>query len=190
MIEFLWALIAIIIIDVVLGGENAIVIGMAAAKLPPEQQKSVIFWGTFGAVAIRFVSVAALTYLLLIPGLRLIGGLALVYIAWKLIQHEQNSHDVQAATTFWGAVSTIVIADAAMGLDNALAIAGAANGNWLLIILGLIISVPIVLYGSTIITKLLDKYPKIIYVGSAVLLIVAGQMIYAEPMIQNLMKGI
>ena len=119
-----------------LGGENAIVIGMTAAKLPPEQQKSVIFWGTFGAVAIRFVSVAALTYLLLIPGLRLIGGLALVYIAWKLTAQNNNHNDVTASTTFWGAMGTIVMADAVMGLDNALAIAAAANGSWLLIILG------------------------------------------------------
>ena len=148
MIEFMWALLAIIVIDVVLGGENAIVIGMTAAKLPEEQQKKVIFWGTFGAVAVRFISVAALTYLLMIPGLRLAGGLILVYIAWKLLQEQDNHHDIKQATTLSGAISTIVIADAAMGLDNALAIAGAANGNWTLIIIGLLISVPIVLYGS------------------------------------------
>ena len=189
MIEFMWALLAIIVIDVVLGGENAIVIGMTAAKLPEEQQNKVIFWGTFGAVAVRFISVAALTYLLMIPGLRLAGGLILVYIAWELLQEQDNHHNIKQATTLSGAISTIVIADAAMGLDNALAIAGAANGNWTLIIIGLLISVPIVLYGSTIVSKLLIKYPKIVYVGSFVLLAVAAQMVYSEPIINSYIKG-
>lgn len=190
MIEFMWALLAIIVIDVVLGGENAIVIGMTAAKLPAKQQKQVIFWGTFGAVAVRFISVAALTYLLMVPGLRLAGGLILVYIAWKLLQEQNENHNIKEATTLSGAISTIVIADAAMGLDNALAIAGAANGNWTLIIIGLLISVPIVLYGSTIVSKLLIKYPKIVYVGSFVLLVVAVQMVYSEPIINSYIKGI
>ena len=183
----IWALGAIILIDVVLGGENAIVIAMASRRLPPDLRKRAMLWGTVGAVAVRFVCVAALTYLLMIPGLRLIGGLALLYIAWTLVRNtEETEHEVAAAGTFWGAMATIVWADAVMGLDNALAIAGAAAGNWWLIIFGLLVSVPIVLYGSTIVSKYMARYPKLIYVGSAILIAVAAQMIYSEPLLRSL----
>lgn len=183
-LQFLWALVAIILIDVVLGGENALVIAMAAKQLPEHLRKRAMIWGTFGAVAVRFICVAALTYLLMIPGLRLVGGLMLIYIAWKLTQTNKE-HDVKAAATFWGAMGTIVMADAVMGLDNALAIAGAANGNWILIIAGLLISVPIILFGSTIVSNILDKYPSTIYIGAFVLYLVAGKMIVHEPFIDN-----
>ena len=148
MIETLWALLAIILIDVVLGGENALVIARASKKLPEDLRKKAMLWGTFGAVAVRFLCVAALTYLLMIPGLRLVGGLMLMYIAWKLTSNTEDHGDVKAATTVWGAMGTIVMADAVMGLDNALAIAAAAGGNWWLIITGLLVSVPIILFGS------------------------------------------
>ena len=184
-IEFIWALLAIILIDVVLGGENALVIAMAAKQLPEHLRKRAMVWGTFGAVAVRFICVAALTYLLLIPGLRLVGGLLLIYIAWKLTSNQDEHKDVRAAATFWGAMSTIVMADAVMGLDNALAIAGAANGNWILIILGLLISVPIILFGSTMVSKILTKYPSTIYLGAFVLYLVAAKMIINEPIIDN-----
>lgn len=185
MIEMLWALAAIILIDVVLGGENALVIAMAAKKLPEHLRRQAMLWGTFGAVAVRFASVAALTYLLLIPGLRLIGGIALIYIAWKLTTNNEDHSNVKTATTFWGAMGTIVWADAVMGLDNALAIAGAAGGNWWLIVFGLLVSVPIILFGSTLIAKIMDKYPDSIFVGAFVLYVVAIKMIMAEPIIDN-----
>jgi len=184
-LQFLWALVAIILIDVVLGGENALVIAMAAKKLPEKLRRRAMVWGTFGAVAVRFLCVAALTYLLMIPGLRLVGGLMLIYIAWKLTQGNNDHKDVKSASTFWGAMGTIVMADAVMGLDNALAIAGAASGNWLLIIIGLLVSVPIILFGSTIIARLLDRYPRSIYVGAFVLYLVAFKMIVHEPFVDN-----
>ena len=184
-LQFLWALLAIILIDVVLGGENALVIAMAAKQLPEHLRKRAMLWGTFGAVGVRFACVAALTYLLMIPGLRLVGGLMLIYIAWKLTSNDDNHGDVKAATTFWGAMGTIVMADAVMGLDNALAIAGAANGNWLLIIIGLLVSVPIILFGSTLVSKIMDKYPDSIFVGAFVLYVVAIKMIVHEPFIDN-----
>ena len=184
-LQFLWALVAIILIDVVLGGENALVIAMAAKKLPDHLRRRAMVWGTFGAVAVRFVCVAALTYLLMIPGLRLVGGLMLIYIAWRLTSNSEGHTNVKAATTFWGAMGTIVMADAVMGLDNALAIAGAASGNWILIIAGLLISVPIILFGSTIISQLLDRYPRSIYVGAFVLYVVALKMIVHEPFIDQ-----
>lgn len=185
MIETIWALLAIVLIDVVLGGENALVIAMAAKQLPEHLRKRAMLWGTFGAVAVRFACVAALTYLLMIPGLRLVGGLMLIYIAWKLTSTNEEHGNVKAATTFWGAMGTIVMADAVMGLDNALAIAGAAGGNWLLIIFGLLISVPIILYGSTLVGKIMDKYPDSIFVGAFVLYVVAIKMIVHEPFIDN-----
>lgn len=186
MVEFLWALGAIVIIDVILGGENALVIAMASRNLPAELRHKALIWGTVGAVAVRFVCVAALTYLLLIPGLRLIGGLALLYIAYSLVKTKQTEHDeVAAATSFWGAIGTIVWADTVMGLDNALAIAGAANGSWVLIIFGLLLSVPIILFGSTLVSKIIDRWPKTVWVGAAVLVIVALQMIWNEPLIKN-----
>lgn len=184
-LQFLWALVAIILIDVVLGGENALVIAMAAKKLPDHLRRRAMVWGTFGAVAVRFVCVAALTYLLMIPGLRLVGGLMLIYIAWRLTSNTEGHTNVKAAATFWGAMGTIVMADAVMGLDNALAIAGAANGDWLLIIIGLLVSVPIILFGSTIISQLLDRYPRSIYVGAFVLYVVALKMIVHEPFIDQ-----
>lgn len=185
MLELIWALGAIILIDVVLGGENALVIAMAAKKLPDHLRRQAMLWGTVGAVGVRFASVAALTYLLLIPGLRVIGGIALIYIAWKLTTNNEDHSNVKTATTFWGAMGTIVWADAVMGLDNALAIAGAAGGNWWLIVFGLLVSVPIILFGSTLIAKLMDKYPDAIYIGAFVLYVVAIKMIMAEPIIDN-----
>lgn len=190
MFEMLWALAAIILIDVVLGGENALVIAMAANKLPEHLRRKAMLWGTFGAVAVRFASVAALTYLLMIPGLRLIGGIALMYIAYKLVSTEEDEHNVTAATTFWGAMATIVWADAVMGLDNALAIAGAAGGNWWLIIFGLLVSVPIILYGSTVVSKIMLKYPKTIWIGAGVLVLVAIQMMVNEPFVKETLHNI
>ncbi len=189
-LQALWAILAIILIDVVLAGDNALVIGMAANKLPPHLRKKAIFWGTFGAIAIRFLSVAVITYLLMIPGLRLIGAAALIWIGWKLAFEQHNEEQVDAKTTFWGALSTIIIADAVMGIDNALGIAAAAQGNWALIIAGLLISVPIIVFGSSIVSKILHKYPDAVFLGSFVLFIVAFQMAIKEPLLVNWWAGL
>jgi YjbE family integral membrane protein len=184
-----WAILAIILIDIVLAGDNALVIGMAANKLPPELRKKAILWGTVGAIGVRFVSVAALTYLLMIPGLRLVGALALIWIGWKLV-FNQGEHEVEAATTFWGALSTIMVADAVMGIDNALGIAAAANGNWAFIIFGLLISVPIILFGAGLVSKILEKYPDTVFVGSFVLFLVSIQMLIKEPLMTEWWSGL
>lgn len=188
-LQALWAVLAIILIDIVLAGDNALVIGMAANKLPPNLRKQAIFWGTFGAIAIRFASVAVITYLLMIPGLRLIGAAALIWIGWKLA-FEQHDEGVEAKSTFWGAISTIIIADAVMGIDNALGIAAAAQGNWTLIIAGLLVSVPIIVFGSSIVSKILHKYPDGVFLGSFVLFIVAFQMAIKEPLLENWWAGL
>ena len=188
-IQALGAFLAIILIDIVLAGDNALVIGMAANRLSPELRKKAIFWGTFGAIAIRFVSVAALTYLLMIPGLRAIGAVALIWIGWKLV-FDHGEHNVDAKDTFWGAIGTIVVADAVMGIDNALGIAAAANGNFVLIIAGLLISVPIILFGAGLVSKILQKYPDTVFLGSFVLFAVAFLMLMKEPLLSAWWSGL
>jgi len=180
MLETLWALSAIILIDLVLAGDNALIIGMAANRLPEHLRQRAIIWGTVGAVAVRFLCVAMLTYLLLIPGLKFVGGLVLLYIGWKLAFHEEDT-TVDAKHTFWGAITTIVVADAVMGIDNALGIAAAADGNFWMVVFGLLVSVPMILFGSTIISKLLARNPNLIFLGSYVLFVVALQMMEKEP---------
>jgi len=180
MIESIWAILAIILIDLVLAGDNALIIGMAANRLPEHLRQRAIIWGTAGAVAVRFVCVAMLTYLLLIPGLKFVGGLVLLYIGWKLAFHEEDTN-IDAKHTFWGAITTIVVADAVMGIDNALGIAAAAGGNFGLVVFGLLVSVPMILFGSTMISKLLARYPNLIFLGSYVLFVVALQMMEKEP---------
>jgi YjbE family integral membrane protein len=180
-LQALWAFLAIILIDIVLAGDNALVIGMAANKLPDHLRKRAIFWGTFGAIAIRFISVAALTYLLMIPGLRAIGAVALIWIGWKLV-FNHDEHNIEAKDTFWGAIGTIVVADAVMGIDNALGIAAAANGSFVLVIAGLLISVPIILFGATMVSKILQRWPDTVFAGSFVLFAVAMLMLMKEPL--------
>ena len=182
-LQAVWAVLAIILIDVVLAGDNALVIGMAANKLPPNLRKKAIFWGTFGAVAIRFLCVAVITYLLMIPGLRLVGGMLLVWIGWKLAFEQHDESGVEAKTTLWAAISTIIVADAVMGVDNALGIAAAAGGNFWLVIFGLVVSVPIIVFGSTLVSKILERFPDSVFVGSFVLFGVAVQMIEKEPLL-------
>lgn len=179
-VHFWEVLLSIIIIDLVLAGDNAIVIGLAARKLPPHQQKKAIFWGTLAAILIRTVLTFLVVKLLEIPGLLLIGGLLLIWIAYQLLVEEKDHNPVQSNTSVWGAVKTIIIADIAMGLDNVLAIAGAAHGSFWMVLFGLLISIPIVIFGSTLIVKWVDRYPIIIYIGSGVLAWTASKMITDE----------
>ena len=185
--EFFSALLAIIVIDLVLAGDNAIVIAMAARNLPPHLQKKAIIWGAVGAIAVRSAMTLVVVYLLKIPGLMLIGGLLLVWIAYKLLNpgKEEGGHD-HASTSFWGAMKTIVIADAVMGLDNVLAVAGASHGSYLLVVLGLLISIPVVIWGSTQILKLVERFPSITYLGAGVLAWTAAKMMIAEPFVRDL----
>lgn len=183
--EFWSALLAIIIIDLVLAGDNAIVIGLAARNLQKDQQKKVIFWGTFGAIIIRSLLTLVVVKLLEIPGLLFIGGLLLIWIAFKLLVEEKDHGNVKSGKSVWAAVKTIIIADTVMGLDNVLAIGGAAHGNYILVILGLLVSVPIVVWGSTLILKWVEKYPIIIYIGSGVLAWTATKMIVDEPFLKD-----
>jgi YjbE family integral membrane protein len=183
--EFFMALLSIVIIDLVLAGDNAILIGLAARNLPKQQQKKAIFWGTFGAIGIRIIATLAVVWLLNIPGLLLVGGILLIWIAYKLLV-DNKEHDVEAGQSFWAAIRTIIIADALMGLDNVLAIAGASHGNMLLVVLGLLISVPVVVYGSTLILKWIERYPAIITIGAGILAWTAAKMIVGEPFLKDI----
>ncbi|MBD1372204.1 TerC family protein [Hazenella sp. IB182357] len=180
--EFLTALLTIIVIDLVLAGDNAIVIGMAAKNLPKTKQKTVIIWGTVGAVVMRTILTLVVVWLLKIPYLLLIGGVLLLWIAYKLLADEKE-HDVKAATSLRAAIQTIIVADTIMSLDNVLAVAGAAHNNYLLVILGLLISIPIIVWGSRLFLKLMDRFPVIIYIGSGVLAYTAAKMIVDEKLI-------
>jgi len=183
-VPWLSALLAIILIDLVLAGDNAIVIALAARQLPPHLRKRAIVWGTVGAVIVRSAMTIAVVWLLKIPGLMLVGGLGLVWVAYKLLvpQQDAGSHQPIAAT-FWGAMKTIVIADALMGIDNVLGVAGAAKGSIDLVIIGLLISVPIVVWGSTLVLRVIERFPIITYVGAGVLAYTAAHMIVGEPLL-------
>lgn len=180
------ALLAIILIDLVLAGDNAIVIALAARALPKHLQKKAIVWGTVGAIVVRSIMTIGVVWLLKVPGLLLIGGLGLLWIAYKLVANSDN-HDEHgvAATTFWGAMKTIIVADALMGVDNVLGVAGAAHGAFDLVVIGLLISVPIVVFGSSVVLKLVDRFPAIMYIGAGVLAYTAAKMIVTEPMLAS-----
>ena len=184
------ALLAIILIDLVLAGDNAIVIALAARNLPAEHQNKAIMWGTVGAIVVRSAMTVGVVWLLKIPGLMLVGGLGLLWIAYKLITDtSEDEHEGSGATTFWGAMKTIIVADALMGVDNVLGVAGAANGDFTLVVLGLLISIPIVVLGSKLVLQLVEKWPVIIHLGAAVLAFTAAQMIINEKLLDPIFDG-
>ncbi|HUQ25268.1 MAG TPA: TerC family protein [Burkholderiales bacterium] len=184
--DFLSSLAAIVVIDLVLAGDNAIVIALAARKLPPALQRRAVVWGTVGAVVVRASLTVGVLWLLQVPGLMLAGGALLAWIAYRLLTSgdDAKGHEVAPAMGFWSAMRTIVIADAVMGMDNVLAVAGAAHGSVLLVVIGLLISIPIVVWGSTLILKWIDRLPSLLYVGGAVLAWTSAGMIAGEPMVE------
>jgi YjbE family integral membrane protein len=183
--EFLSALAAIVVIDLVLAGDNAIVIALAARNLPKTHQRRAIVWGTLGAIFVRASLTVGVLWLLAIPGLSLAGGAALAWIAYRLLAGDDNGErrEIRPASGFWAAMRTIVIADAVMGLDNVLGVAGAAQGNALLVVLGLLISVPIMVWGSSLILHWIERFPALLYVGGAVLAWTSAKMIVDEPLV-------
>jgi len=184
------ALLAIILIDLVLAGDNAIVIALAARNLPAEHQNKAIMWGTVGAIVVRSAMTVGVVWLLKIPGLMLVGGLGLLWIAYKLITDtSEDEHEGSGATTFWGAMKTIIVADALMGVDNVLGVAGAANGDFTLVVIGLLISIPIVVLGSKLVLRLVEKWPVIIHLGAAVLAFTAAQMVINEKLLDPIFDG-
>lgn len=192
-LQFASALAAIVVIDLMLAGDNAIVIALAARNVPAHLQKRAIAWGTAGAIVVRSLMTLVVVWLLQVPGLLFAGGAVLVWIAYKLLVPDDGSgqHATPNASTvgFWAAMRTIIVADAVMGLDNVLAVAGAAHGSYVLVILGLAISVPIVVWGSSLLLKWVERYPVIVYFGSGVLAYTAVKMMSAEPMLREAVEA-
>lgn len=176
--QFWIAVLQIIAIDIVLGGDNAVVIALACRRLPEEQRSRGIFWGVFGAIALRVVLIFFALSLLSIPFLKIVGACLLVWIGIKLLQPEDDgdAHNIDASTTLVGAIKTIIVADAVMSLDNVIAIAGAAKDSMGLVIFGLVFSVPIIVWGSKLVMKLMDRYPVVILIGAGLLGWIAGDM--------------
>ncbi len=196
MLEFFqtlsWAAVfQIILIDILLGGDNAVVIALACRGLPKQQRMQGILWGTAGAIFLRVVLIAFALTLLMIPFLKVVGALLLVWIGIKLLIPEDDEHgNIQGATTLWSAVKTIIIADFVMSLDNVIAIAGAAqNANpdhqIGLVIFGLLVSVPIIIWGSTLVLKLIDRFPVVVTFGAGLLGWIAGGMLITDVVIVN-----
>ena len=178
--------IQIVLIDLVLAGDNAIIIGMVASQFPAEQRKKIIFWGISGAVVLRIILTLLTAYLLQIKGLRLIGGLALLYIVYKLYvdvikkQLNENQNIKVDNSSFFKAISTVLIADFTMSLDNVLGVAGAAKNHYFLLVFGLLLSIAIMAVGATLISGWIKKYRWIAWLGLIAILVVAIELIYTD----------
>lgn len=178
--EFLTALLSIVLIDLVLAGDNALLIGLAAKNVPKHLQKRVILAGTVGAIIIRSILTLAAVKLLEIDGLMLIGGVLLIYISFNLLLNAADTDINPSKGTFFGALWTILLADILMGVDNVLGVAGAANGDYVLVVCGLLISIPIVVWGSTMVIQLMERFPIIIVFGAGVLVWTGSKMIIKD----------
>ena len=188
--EFWIALGQIIIIDILLGGDNAVVIALACRKLPPAQRTKGIIWGTAGAIILRVILIAFAMTLLSLPFLKFVGAVLLVWIGVKLLAPDVEGHgDVQGSDKLLAAIKTIIVADLVMSVDNVIAIAGAAQNagehQFLLVVLGLLISIPIIVWGSQLVIKLMERFPMIITAGGMLLGWIAGGMLVSDPVFAN-----
>ncbi len=180
--EFWAAVLQIILIDVVLSGDNAVVIALACRNLPPEQRRSGIFWGVAGAVGLRVVLTMAAALVMNLPWLKLVGGLLLLWIGVKLlVPEDDDATGITPAGHLWGAVRTIIVADFVMSLDNVIGVAGASHGNLFLLLFGLLVSIPLIIGTSQMILRLMERWPVVVVVGAALLGWVAGSMIWSDP---------
>lgn len=180
--QFWVALMQIIAIDIVLGGDNAVVIGLACRRLPAHQRKMGIFWGMVGAIGLRVILIFFAVTLLAVPYLKVVGALLLLWIGVKLLLPEldEGGHKIDAGDTLLAAIKTVIVADAVMSLDNVIAIAGAAGDSRGLVVFGLLLSVPIIVFGSQLVMKLMDRFPMVIVLGGALLGWIAGGMLVTD----------
>jgi len=178
----------IIVIDLLLSGDNAVVIALACRNLPVSQRKMGILYGVTGAIGLRVVLTFFAVNVLALPYLKLVGGLLLLWIGVKLILPDEDAHGeigIKAERNLWGAVKTIIIADLVMSLDNVIGVAGAAHGNAMLLVFGLLVSIPLIAWSSQLVLKLIDRFPVIIYAGGALLGYVAGEMFVSEALFKS-----
>ncbi|AJY73578.1 TerC family protein [Paenibacillus beijingensis] len=188
--EFWAGLIELILINIVLSGDNAVVVALACRKLPAQQQKKAVLWGSIGAIVLRVLLTFAAVWLLHIPYVQLAGALMLLYIAVTLLKKDDGEDHVEAGNKLSDAIRTIVVADLVMSLDNVLAMAGAAQGNLLLIIIGLLITIPLIVVASNVLMRIMERYPVIVMIGSAVLGYTAGEMVLSDKGVGNRMEGL
>jgi YjbE family integral membrane protein len=182
--SFFWVTLGqIMMINIVLSGDNAVVIAMASRSLPPKQQKQAIFFGSFGAIALRVILTFFAVMLLGLPWLKIVGAVLLGWIGIQMLIPDEAEAEVDGHAQMWSAIKTIIVADFIMSLDNVLGVAAAAKGSLLLLVLGLAISIPLIIYGSTFILKLMNRFPAIITLGGGVLGWVAGEMAIADPIV-------
>ncbi|MBV8625976.1 MAG: TerC family protein [Herbaspirillum sp.] len=184
----------IILIDILLGGDNAIVIALACRNLPDRLRMKGIVWGTVGAIAIRIVLIAFAVTMLELPYLKLAGGILLLWIGVKLLNEQEDHADIEASERLWGAVKTVIVADLVMSLDNVIAIASAAEQadgehRLMLVVFGIVVSIPIIVWGSTLVLKLMERFPVIVTLGAALLGYIAGGMIFGDTAVQNFLQG-
>ena len=178
---FYWtALLKIIGVNIVLSGDNAVVIALAARSLPPRQQKQAIFWGSGAAIVLRIVLTLFAVALLALPWLKLVGSALLFWIGVKLLVPEDEDPDIDASDNMFQAIKTILIADLVMSLDNVIAVAAAAGGHWALMIIGLAISIPLVIFGATLLVKVMERWPVVVTIGAALIGFVAGEMAWED----------
>lgn len=180
-VEFWTAVAQIIAIDIVLSGDNAVVIALACRNLTPEQRRKGIFWGVTGAVGLRVVLTAFAALVMNLPWLKLVGGVLLVWIAVKLLLPEgEEGEDIEPAAHLWGAIKTIIVADFVMSLDNVIGVAGAAHGSIALLLFGLVVSIPLIVWSSQIILHAMERWPAIVLVGAGLLGYVSGEMMLTD----------
>jgi YjbE family integral membrane protein len=181
--DFWLALLQIILINIVLSGDNAVVIALASRSLPPAQQRKAILFGSIGAIVLRIVLTFFAVYLLSLPFLKLAGAGLLLWIGVSLLKEDDEETDLEGHSNLGAAIKTIIVADLVMSLDNVIGVAAAAKGNLVLLIIGLGVSIPLIIYGSTLILKLMNRFPVIITIGAALLGWVAGEMAFSDPAI-------
>lgn len=175
----------VLAIDLILSGDNAVVIALAVRQLEGKTRKRAIFWGALGAVGLRLIFAGIVTYLLLIPFLQAVAALLLIWIAWRLLFQEDDHGDVQAGTSIWNAIRIIIIADVIMSLDNVVALVGVSGGNFWLLVFGLLLTIPLIVYGSQILSTLMDRMPWLVYLGSGILVYVAVEMFLEDRIIHD-----
>jgi YjbE family integral membrane protein len=191
MTQAFWiGLLKIIGVNLILSGDNAVVIALAARSLPARQQKAAVLWGSGAAVVMRIILTIFAVALLTLPWLKLVGSLLLFWIGIKLLVPEEGGEDISASDNLINAIKTILIADLVMSIDNVIAVAAAAQGSFLLLVLGLAISIPLVIFGSTLLLKLMERWPVIITIGGGLLGFVAGEMLVTDPALKGWLAGL
>lgn len=192
--EILARFVGVLAIDLILSGDNAVVIALAVRQLQGRTRKQAIFWGAMGAVGLRLVFAAVITYLLMIPLLQAIAALLLVWIAWKLLfespgGESEEEGDVKAGGNVWEAIRIIIVADVVMSLDNVVALVGVSGGNLWLLVFGLLLTIPLIIWGSTILSSLMDRFPWLVYIGSGILIYVAVEMFLKDRTLEEYIGG-